>query len=102
MHFKMKSFIFWSGVYNAGLALTLTCPPFYRGLRLNTPAPLWGWLVTGFLAYIIGVDFGITGFTPPRFFCILRIDTSIHRRAVAHSRRSFRRSWAYCRALWFG
>ena len=51
MPFKMKSFIFWSGVYNAGLALTLTCPPFYRGLGLNVPTPLWGWLIAGFLAY---------------------------------------------------
>jgi hypothetical protein len=51
MPFKMKTFVFWSGVYNAGLALTLTCPPFYRGLGLNIPAPLWGWLIAGFLAY---------------------------------------------------
>jgi len=51
MPFKMKSFVFWSDVYNAGLALMLTCPPFYRGLGLNVPAPLWGWLVAGFLAY---------------------------------------------------
>ena len=51
MPFKMKSFVFWSGVYNAGLALTLTCPPFYRGLGLNVPTPLWGWLIAGFLAY---------------------------------------------------
>ena len=51
MPFKMTTFVFWTGVYNAGLALTLTCPPFYRGLGLNIPAPLWGWLVAGFLAY---------------------------------------------------
>jgi hypothetical protein len=51
MQFKMKKFIFWSGVYNAGLALVLTCPPFYRWLGLNVPAPLWGWLVAGFLAF---------------------------------------------------
>ena len=51
MPFKMQSFIFWSGVYNAGLALTLTCPPIYRLLGLNVPAPLWGWLIAGFLAY---------------------------------------------------
>ena len=51
MPFKMTHFIFWSGVYNAGLALTLTCPPIYRLLGLNIPAPLWGWLIAGFLAY---------------------------------------------------
>jgi hypothetical protein len=51
MPFKMKTFVFWSGVYNAGLASTLTCPPFYRWLGLNIPAPLWGWLIAGFLAY---------------------------------------------------
>ena len=51
MPFKMKSFIFWSGVYNAGLALILTFPPVYRWLGLNIPTPLWGWLVAGFLGY---------------------------------------------------
>ncbi|MEI6269836.1 MAG: hypothetical protein WCP01_13230 [Methylococcaceae bacterium] len=51
MPFKMKSFVFWSGVYNAGLALTLTCPPFYQILGLNISAPFWGWLLSGFLAY---------------------------------------------------
>lgn len=47
----MSRFVFWSGVYNAGLALFLLFPPAYRALGLNIPAPLWGWLVTGFLAY---------------------------------------------------
>ena len=51
MPFTMKNFVFWSGVYNAGLALTLTCPPFYKLLGLNIPAPLWGWLLAGFLAF---------------------------------------------------
>jgi hypothetical protein len=51
MPFKMTTFIFWSGIYNAGLALTLIFPPVYRWLGLNVPAPLWGWLVAGFLAY---------------------------------------------------
>jgi hypothetical protein len=48
---KIKSFVFWTGVYNAALALTLTCPPVYRGLGLNIPAPFWGWLLAGFLAF---------------------------------------------------
>jgi len=34
MPFTMKNFVFWSGVYNAGLALTLTFPPVYRLLGL--------------------------------------------------------------------
>jgi len=59
MPFKMTTFVFWSGVYNAGLALTLTCPPFYRWLGLNVPAPLWGWLVAGFLAFTSVTLFGL-------------------------------------------
>ncbi|MGZ8159297.1 MAG: hypothetical protein ACXWT1_17230 [Methylobacter sp.] len=55
MPFKMKNFVFWSGVYNTGLALTLTFPPVYRLLGLNVPAPLWGWLVAGFLAFTSAV-----------------------------------------------
>ena len=51
MPFSMKNFVFWSGVYNFGLALTLTCPAFYRLLGLNIPAPLWAWLIAGFLAF---------------------------------------------------
>lgn len=55
MPFKMQRFVFWSGVYNAGLALTLTCPPVYRLLGLNIPTPLWGWLLAGFLAFTSAV-----------------------------------------------
>jgi hypothetical protein len=47
----MARFVFWTGIYNAGLALILTFPPLYRALGLNIPAPLWGWLLGGFLAY---------------------------------------------------
>ncbi len=47
----MMRFVFWAGVYNAGLALILTCPFVYRALGLNIPTPFWGWLVAGFLAY---------------------------------------------------
>jgi hypothetical protein len=49
--FPMSRFVFWSGVYNAGLALFLLWPPAYQALGLNIPAPFWGWLVAGFLAY---------------------------------------------------
>lgn len=55
MPFKMTTFIFWSGVYNAGLALTLMFPPVYRALGLNIPTPFWGWLVGSFLAFTSAV-----------------------------------------------
>ena len=43
MPISMRQFVFWSGVYNAGiLALFLLFPPLYRALGLNIPAPLWG------------------------------------------------------------
>lgn len=51
MPFKMSQFVFWSGVYNGGLALFLLFPLLYGALGLNFPAPFWGWLVGGFLAY---------------------------------------------------
>lgn len=51
----MTGFVFWSGLYNGGLALVLTFPPVYRALGLNVPTPLWGWLVGGFLAYTSAV-----------------------------------------------
>lgn len=51
MPFKMMTFVYWSGVYNGALAVTLLFPPVYRTLGLNIPAPLWGWLIAGFLAY---------------------------------------------------
>lgn len=55
MPFKMQKFTFWTGVYNAGLAVTLTCPSFYHLLGLNIPTPFWGWLLAGFLAYCSAV-----------------------------------------------
>jgi len=51
MQFKMASFVFWSGVYNAGLTLFLLFPPIYRAMGLNICSPLWGWLIAGFLAF---------------------------------------------------
>lgn len=47
----LTRFIHWTGVYNAGLALLLLCPPAYRALGLNICSPVWGWLIAGFLAY---------------------------------------------------
>lgn len=55
MKFTMRTFVYWSGVYNAGLALFLLFPPLYRALGLNIPAPLWGWLLAGFLGYTSAV-----------------------------------------------
>jgi hypothetical protein len=55
MPFSMSRFVYWSGIYNAGLALSLLFPPLYRTLGLNIPAPVWGWLFAGFLAYTAAV-----------------------------------------------
>lgn len=51
MPFTMKKFVFWSGVYNAGLAFFLLCPPMYRAIGINICEPLWGWLIAAFLAF---------------------------------------------------
>lgn len=51
MHSTMRAFVFWSGVYNAGLAATLLFPAVYRALGLVICAPVWGWLIAGFLAF---------------------------------------------------
>jgi hypothetical protein len=48
---RMATFVFWSGVYNAGLALLLLFPVAYRALGLNICDPLWGWLIASFLAF---------------------------------------------------
>jgi len=55
MPFKMMAFVYWSGVYNAGLALFLLFPPLYLAFGLNIPAPLWGWLLAGFLGFTSAV-----------------------------------------------
>ena len=51
----MTRFIFWTGVYNAGLALFLVFPPAYRAIGLNICSPVWGWLIAGFLAFTSAV-----------------------------------------------
>ena len=103
MPFKMKSFVFWSGVYNAGLALTLTFPLVYRWLGLNVPAPLWGLVDRGlFGLYRFGADSSNAGFSPSSVFRILGIAAALHRRVVAHSRRTFRGSGLDCRTLGSG
>ena len=55
MPFRMSPFVFWSGVYNAGLAFFLVFPSLYRALGLNVCTPVWGWLIAGFLAYTSAV-----------------------------------------------
>ncbi len=55
MPFTMKNFVFWTGVYNAGLALFLLFPPLYRSIGLNICDPVWGWLIAGFLAFTSAV-----------------------------------------------
>ena len=42
---RITAFVFWSGVYNAGLALLLLFPSAHRSLGLNICDPLWGWLI---------------------------------------------------------
>ena len=48
---RMTAFVFWSGIYNAGLAVLLLFPSAYRSLGLNICDPLWGWLIASFLAF---------------------------------------------------
>jgi hypothetical protein len=55
MPFKMQKFTFWTGVYNAGLAIFLLFPPLYRVVGLNICNPVWGWLIAGFLAFCAAV-----------------------------------------------
>lgn len=54
MFVRMAAFVFWSGVYNAGLALVLMFPWLYRSLGLNLPS-FWGWLIAAFLAFTAAV-----------------------------------------------
>ena len=51
MTFKLSSFVFWSGIYNAALACFLLFPPLYRAVGLNVCSPVWAWLIAGFLGY---------------------------------------------------
>jgi len=55
MPFKMTTFVYWSGVYNAGLAAFLLFPQLYRGVGLNICDPVWGWLIAGFAAFTSAV-----------------------------------------------
>ena len=51
----MRSFVFWSGIYNLGLSLILLFPPLYRAMGLKVCNPVWGWLIAGFLGFTAAV-----------------------------------------------
>lgn len=53
--FKMSRFVFWSGVYNAGLSALLLFPTLYGAFGLNICSPVWGWLIAGFLGFTSAV-----------------------------------------------
>ena len=103
MPFKMQKFTFWTGVYNAGLAVFLLFPPLYRGVGLNICDPVWGWLIAGFLAFTSAVlILSSRDLTPPRCFCLLGIAATLHCRAGACSSGTVRRCGFDCRAARFG
>ena len=51
----MRSFVFWSGIYNLGLSLILLFPPIYGAMGLKICNPVWGWLIAGFLGFTAAV-----------------------------------------------
>ena len=51
---KIEKFVFYTGIYNSGLALLLLCPPAYQFLGLNIEQPIWGWVIAAFLAFTAG------------------------------------------------
>jgi hypothetical protein len=55
MPFQLATFAFWSGVYNAGLALVLLFPAAYPMFGLNICSPVWAWLISGFLGFTSAV-----------------------------------------------
>ena len=48
--------VFWSGVWNVGLGLTLITPPITRLLGVQIPDPFWPWIVSGFLVHVRNSD----------------------------------------------
>jgi hypothetical protein len=43
--------VFWSGIWNIGLGLTLVTPPAAQLLGVHIPNPFWPLIVAGFLWY---------------------------------------------------
>ena len=48
---RFDRLVFWSGVWNVGLGLTLITPPSTQLLRVQIPNPFWPWIVAGFPWY---------------------------------------------------
>ena len=55
MPFKMQKFTYWTGIYNAVIAIFLLFPTLYQGVGLNICDPVWGWLIAGFLLFCAAV-----------------------------------------------
>jgi len=55
MPFKMQKFTYWTGIYNAVIAIFLLFPTLYQGVGLNICDPVWGWLIAGFLGFTSAV-----------------------------------------------
>ena len=45
--------VFWSGIWNIGLGLTLVAPPAAQLLGVQIPNPFWPLLVAGFLWVLV-------------------------------------------------
>ena len=62
--------VFWSGVWNIGLGLTLITPPAARLLGVQIPNPFWPLIVAGFLWYSSATLIMSSG-DVRRFACII-------------------------------
>ncbi len=47
----LRKFVFYTGCYNVFLSLFLLYPPLYRMFGLNISQPVWGWVLSAFLAF---------------------------------------------------
>ena len=85
MPFKLSSFVFWSGIYNAALACFLLFPPLYRAVGLNVCSPVWAWLIAGIPGlYGRRTDLSLSRSFAGRNARLLGGAVTLHRRA--HSR----------------
>ncbi len=89
---RMTAFVFWTGIYNAGLALLLSFPPAYRPLGLHICDPLWGWLIASFLAFTsVVLILAARDLRSPRLLCLLGVLSALRGGIANHPRRSLRR-----------
>ncbi len=51
----LGKFIFFTGCYNGFLSLFLLYPTLYRAFGLNVSQPVWGWVLSAFLAFTAAV-----------------------------------------------